>query len=98
MTIRPAKLYEGADLHAPNGRSALRSGYEPEFLDWEPEAIAVTPDFLAHSMGCVLKEIGRLIGQYSLVGGPPVISLERLLTAPEWIGTSHENASRKMPS
>jgi len=47
--IRRAIPDEAAYLNALTGRSALSWGYEPEFLDWEPEAITVTPEFIASS-------------------------------------------------
>lgn len=86
-TIRPARTEEADALHALTGRSALHWGYEPEFLDWEPEAIAVTPAFLATSVTYVLEEAGRISGYYALVGSPPIISLDKLFIEPELIGT-----------
>lgn len=85
--IRPARLDEAATLHALTGRSALHWGYEPAFLHWEPEAIAVTPEFLARSVTGVLEEDGQVIGYYALVGEPPVISLDKLFVEPASIGT-----------
>lgn len=87
ITIRPARMDEAADLHELTGRSALHWGYEPEFLDWEPEALAVTPAFLAQAATYVLEEAGRITGYYALVGEPPVISLDKLFVEPAWIGT-----------
>lgn len=85
--IRPARLDEATTLHALTGCSVLFWGYEPEFLDWEPEAIAVTPEFLARSVTGVLEEDGQVIGYYALVGEPPVIALDKLFVEPAWIGT-----------
>jgi GNAT superfamily N-acetyltransferase len=74
-------------LHALTGRSALSWGYEPEFLDWEPEALAVTPEFLARATAYVLEENGRVVGYYALVGEPPEIALDKLFVEPDRIGT-----------
>lgn len=87
VAIRPARSDEADFLHALTGRSVLYWGYEPEFLDWEPEAIAVTPEFLARSTTRVLEEGGRLIGYYALVGEPAAISLDKLFVEPDRIGT-----------
>lgn len=85
--IRRACPDEAAFLHALTGRSTLHWGYEPEFLDWEPEAIAVTPEFLARSDTNVLEEDGVITGYYALVGEPPEISLDKLFVEPDRIGT-----------
>ena len=85
--IRPATIEEAPLLHALTGRSALSWGYEPEFLDWEPEALAVTPEFLARATAYVLEEEGRVIGYYALVGEPPEIALDKLFVEPDRIGT-----------
>lgn len=62
-------------------------GYEPEFLDWEPESIAVTTEFLARSTTWVLEEDGRIAGYYALVGEPPEVALDKLFVEPDQIGT-----------
>lgn len=85
--IRPAQQNEAGVLHALTGRSALHWGYEPEFLDWEPEAIAVTPEFLANAVAFVLEEDGTVVGYYALVGEPPDLSLDKLFVEPNRIGT-----------
>lgn len=87
MTIRPARMDEAAELRARTGRSALHWGYEPEFLDWEPDAIAVSPAFLANSTAYVLEENGQMLGYYALVGAPPSMSLDKLFVEPDRIGT-----------
>jgi GNAT superfamily N-acetyltransferase len=84
--IRPATLEEVPYLHALTGRSALHWGYEPEFLDWEPESIAVTPEFFARATIYVLEEDGRVVGYYALVGGPPEVALDKLFVEPDRIG------------
>lgn len=85
--IRRATLDEAPLLHALTGRSTLHWGYEPEFLDWEPESIAVTPELLANSTTNVLEEDGRVVGYYTLVGTPPEVSLDKLFVEPAMIGT-----------
>lgn len=87
MTIRPAGLDDTATLHALTGRSVLHWGYEPEFLDWEPEAIAVTPARAARAVAYVLEESDQIIGYYALVGEPHALSLDKLFIEPQWIGT-----------
>ncbi len=85
--IRAARQDEAEVLHALTGRSTLHWGYEPEFLDWEPEAIAVTPELLARSDTRVLEEVGVITGYYTLVGEPPEISLDKLFVEANRIGT-----------
>ena len=85
--IRRACPDEATLLHDLTGRSALHWGYEPEFLDWEPESIAVTTEFLARSITYVLEADGVVNGYYALVGEPPEISLDKLFVEPNLIGT-----------
>ena len=85
--IRPATPEEAPLLHALTGRSALSWGYELEFLDWEPESLAVTPAFLARASANVLEEDGRVVGYYALVGEPPEIALDKLFVEPDRIGS-----------
>jgi GNAT superfamily N-acetyltransferase len=85
--IRPAVLDEAPLLHELTRRSTLYWGYEPEFLEWEPEALAVTPDLLDNSTTNVLEEDGRVVGYYTLVGTPPRVTLDKLFVDPEMIGT-----------
>ena len=94
IAIRPATLDEAPLLHELTQRSTLYWGYEPEFLDWEPEPIAVTPDLLANSTTNVLEEDGRVVGYYTLVGAPPRVSLDKLFVEPEMIGTGRGMPSR----
>src|SRR5215207_9988264 len=76
--IRPALLDEADLLHALTGRSTLSWGYEPEFLDWEPESIAVTREFLAGEVAYVLEEDGRVLGYYALTGQIPDLQFDKL--------------------
>jgi GNAT superfamily N-acetyltransferase len=85
--IRRARQDEAGVLHALTGRSVLHWGYEPEFLDWESESIAVTPELLARSDTRVLEEDGVVTGYYTLVGEPPEPSLDKLFVEPALIGT-----------
>lgn len=86
-TIRPAKLDEADLLHALTGRSALYWRYEPEFLEWEPEALAVTPGFIADAIVRVLEEDGAITGYYALTGAASELSLDKLFVEPALIGT-----------
>lgn len=86
-TIRRALVAEAAILHALTGRSALYWGYEPEILDSEPEAIAVTPEFIANATVHVLEDEGRIVGYYALTGEPSALYLDKLFVEPDRIGT-----------
>jgi GNAT superfamily N-acetyltransferase len=85
--IRRAKPDEARVLHALTGRSVLHWGYEPEFLDWEPEAIAVTPEFIEAASVFVLEHTNRLVGYYALTGTPDDLFLDKLFVDPSFIGT-----------
>ena len=85
--VRRAVPGESDLLNALTGRSVLSWGYEPEFLDWEPEAITVTSEWIAGSPVFVLEEAGRIIGYYGLVGEPPEMSLDKLFVDADRIGT-----------
>jgi GNAT superfamily N-acetyltransferase len=84
--IRRAIPAEAPLLNELTGRSALSWGYEPEFLDWEPESIRVTPEFIASSVVFVLEEAGRIVGYYGLLGEPPEMALDKLFVEPDRIG------------
>jgi GNAT superfamily N-acetyltransferase len=85
--IRRATPEEAPLLHELAGRSALYRGYEPEFLDWEPESIAVTPKSVARSHVYVLEEGDRLVGYYALAGEPPEMVYDTLFVEPDRIGS-----------
>jgi GNAT superfamily N-acetyltransferase len=85
--IRRALPNEAAPLNALTGRSVLSWGYEPEFLDWEPETIRVTAEFIASSPVFVLEEAGCIIGYYGLLGDPPEMALDKLFVEPDRMGT-----------
>ena len=85
--IRKALVAEAAALHALTGRSALHWGYEPEFLEWEPESIAVTPELIASATVYVLEDAGRMLGYYALTGEPSKLWLDKLFVEPDRIGT-----------
>lgn len=85
--IRRATPDEAPFLNELTGRSALSWGYEPEFLDWESEAITVYPAVIATSPVYVLEEAGRVLGYYSLTGKPPEMLLDKLFVEPDRIGT-----------
>jgi GNAT superfamily N-acetyltransferase len=85
--IRRAIPAETPLLNELTGRSVLSWGYEPEFLDWEPEAITVTSEFIAGSPVFVLEDAGRIVGYYGLLGEPPEMALDKLFVEPDRIGT-----------
>ena len=85
--IRRAIPEEAPLLNSLPGRSALYWGYEPAFLDWEPQALLVTPEFIAGSPVYVLEEVGEIVGYYGLDGEPPEMTLDKLFVAPDLIRT-----------
>ena len=87
FAIRRAIPAEAPVLNELTGRSVLSWGYEPEFLNWEPEAITVTSEFIASSPVFVLEDAGRIVGYYGLLGDPPEITLDKLFVEPDRIGT-----------
>jgi GNAT superfamily N-acetyltransferase len=92
MTVSPSAIRRAFPTEAPllnelTGRSVLSWGYEPEFLDWEPEAITVTAEFIAGSPVFVLEEAARIVGYYGLHGEPPEMALDKLFVEPDRIGT-----------
>ena len=86
-TIRPARPGEAALLHALTERSTLHWGYEPAFLAFEPEALAVDEAFLAAHDVHVLEEGGRVVGYHALKGAPPELQLDKCFVEPDRIGT-----------
>ncbi len=87
LVIRQATPEEAPVLHALTQRSTMYWGYEPEFLNWEPEAIAVTPELVANSETIMLEEGDRLVGYYTLTGGVSNLSLDKLFVDADRIGT-----------
>jgi GNAT superfamily N-acetyltransferase len=85
--IRRATPAEAPLLNDLTGRSVLSWGYEPEFLDWEPETIRVTPELIAGWPFFLLEEAGRIVGYYGLLGEPPEMALDKLFVEPDRIGT-----------
>ncbi len=86
--IRPVRIEEAGTLHALTQRSIMHWGYEPEFLDWEPEMIAVTPEFLEYALASyALDEDGVVTGYYIFTGRPPEPQLDKLFVDAPVIGT-----------
>ena len=52
-----------------------------------PEAIAVTPQFLQRSITRVLRDGDDVVGYYALTSEPDGPHLDKLFVDPEWIGT-----------
>ncbi len=87
LLIRPARLEEAAALHDLTQRSVMYWGYPPEFLDWEPESIAVTPEFLQGATAAVMQMGDEIVGYYALVQKDDGLYLDKLFVDPGWIGT-----------
>jgi GNAT superfamily N-acetyltransferase len=85
--FRRAIPAEAPLLNELTGRSVLSWGYEPEFLDWEPEAITVTSELIMSWPVFVLEDAGRIVGYYGLLGEPPEMALDKLFVEPDRIGT-----------
>jgi GNAT superfamily N-acetyltransferase len=86
--IRTVRVEEAQLLHELTQRSTLHWGYEPEFLEWEPEAIAVTPAFLEKALASyALEENGVVTGYYTLTGTPEHAHLDKLFVDAPYIGT-----------
>lgn len=86
--IRPVLVEEAALLHALTQRSTMHWGYEPEFLDWEPESIAVTTEFLENALASyALDEDGTVTGYYTLTGTSEHAHLDKLFVDAPYIGT-----------
>lgn len=86
-TIRRATPDEADLLNTLTARSTLHWGYDPAFLEWEPEALLVTPDFIAGSPIYVYEEAGRVLGYHALLSKDPHWYLDKLFVEPERIGT-----------
>lgn len=87
IVIREARLDEAAMLHELTQRSSMYWGYEPEFLEWEPEAIAVTPEFMESAIVWVIEDEGVVRGYYALVNKDDGLYLDKLFIEPDRIGT-----------
>jgi GNAT superfamily N-acetyltransferase len=86
--IRPVRADEAQLLHELTQRSTLHWGYEPAFLEREPEAIAVTPELLEGALaGYVLEEGGIVTGYYLITGTPEHAHLDKLFVDAPYIGT-----------
>ena len=86
--IRPVRIDEAQLLHELTQRSAMHWGYEPEFLDWEPQALAVTPESLEQALASfALEEHGDVIGYYTLTGNVEHGHLDKLFVDAPYIGT-----------
>ncbi len=82
------RIDEAQLLHELTQRSTLHWGYEPEFLDWEPQAIAVTPEFLEKALASyALDENGVVTGYYTITGTPEHAHLDKLFVDAPYIGT-----------
>lgn len=90
MEIRAARVGEDGLLSDLAFRSSLEHwNYPPEFMDWEPEAIAITPDFLTERITNLLEVDGRIVGFYVLSGEAPQMELSRMMIEPDMIGKGY---------
>ena len=86
-TIRRARPEEAELLHNLTQRSALYWGYEPAFLEWEPESLAVGPGLIEQEMVYLLEEGDTITGYYAFIGKPAALFFDKLFVEPELIGT-----------
>jgi len=87
--IRPGRLDEADTLNELTKRSVMHWGYEPAFLEWEPEAITVDRPFMERAITFVLERDGAVIGYYALVEQPDSLALDKLFIDPPWIGRGY---------
>jgi len=84
--IRPGRLDEADALNELTKRSVMHWGYDPAFLEWEPEAITVDRPFMERAITFVLERDGVVIGYYALVEQPDglVTQIPALIVSP-WL-------------
>ncbi|MEJ7838729.1 MAG: GNAT family N-acetyltransferase [Thermomicrobiales bacterium] len=87
LFFRSAEVDDVHQLNDLTGRSALHWGYEPEFLEWEPQSITVTAASILEDQMMVAELDGVAIGYYGLRGTPDDLSLDKLFVEPTHIGT-----------
>lgn len=88
MVIRPARTGEDVALTDLAMRSVQHHWrYTDEFMEWEPEVIAVQPEHLTEGITNVLEVQGHVIGFYVLRGDAPEMELSRMMVEPDKIGT-----------
>ena len=87
--IRPGRLEDAGALNELTKRSVMYWGYEPAFLEWEPEAITVDHSFMGRASTFVLEESSVLAGYYALVVQDRGLSLDKLFIDPPWIGRGY---------
>ncbi len=89
IVLREARRDEADMLHELTQRSTMFWGYEPEFLEWEPESIAVTPEFMENAIVWVIEDQGIVRGYYALVRKDDGLYLDKLFVEPDRIGTGY---------
>jgi len=87
--IRPARLDEAPALNELTKRSVLHWGYEPSFLEWEPEAITVDEPFMHRAIVYVLELREDVIGYHALIANGETIILDKLFLEPAQIGCGY---------
>lgn len=91
-SIRPARVDEATALNELTKRSVMYWGYEPAFLEWEPEAITVDEPFMRRAIVYVLAGRDDLIGYYALIVDGETIILDKLFLEPAYIGSGYGRA------
>jgi GNAT superfamily N-acetyltransferase len=87
MHLRPARPDEAALLSDLAVRSKGHWGYDAEFLAGSRRVLSLQPEEVLPHRTTVAEVEGRVVGFYTLVGGPPVAVLEHLFVEPADIGT-----------
>jgi GNAT superfamily N-acetyltransferase len=86
-TIRAARNEEAEILNELTKRSVMHWGYEPAFLDFEPESITVDTPFMDRARVFVLETSGEIIGYYAFIELKTGLSLDKLFIEPSHIGS-----------
>jgi GNAT superfamily N-acetyltransferase len=92
MVLKPAIADDAHRLNELTRRSVLHWGYEPAFLDWEPESITVDHAFLERTHTVLLEVNGELIGYYALTTDADATMLDKLFVEPRHIGNGYGKA------
>ena len=88
--IRRAREGEDVALTALVMRSVQQQwSYSAEFMEWNPEDIAIAPHHLAEMITNVLEVGGRVVGLYVLRGEAPEMELSRMMIEPDMIGQGY---------
>ncbi len=87
ILIRRARDGEHVALTALVMRSVQQQwGYSAEFMEWNPEDIAIAPQHVTEMITNVLEVGGRVVGLYVLRGTAPEMELSRMMIEPDMVG------------